>query len=359
MNGILNVYKEQGFTSFDVVAKLRGITHMKKIGHTGTLDPMAVGVLPVCFGTATKLCEFLTDHEKVYETVLYLGRETDSQDATGEIVKETPVTVSEEEIRSIVSGFVGTYEQMPPMYSAKQVDGVRLYDLARRGKSVERKAVPVFIRSIDILSLELPRVRMRVTCGKGTYIRTLCADIGEKCGCGGMMEELTRIRVGVFDISSALTFEQIEELVARGEFEDVLIKPDMAFTNAVSLTVPEQFDKAVSNGNPLKLGELRECGIELKAVLEGMFGCSESVTERGMAEGCVAEGRADDRKTTELRVSKNDMSETRTPVDIISLGGRPKIRIYDHSGKFMGIYEYEKERRRIRPFKMFLEAENN
>lgn len=182
MDGIINVYKEKGYTSHDVVAKMRGILRMKKIGHTGTLDPDAEGVLPVCLGKGTKLCDMLTDRSKTYRAVLLLGLETDTQDTTGAVLKESPVDVSEEEVRETVMGFVGHYDQIPPMYSALKVGGKKLYELARAGKEVERQARPVEILEIQVEEISLPRVTMTVSCSKGTYIRTLCYDIGRKLG---------------------------------------------------------------------------------------------------------------------------------------------------------------------------------
>lgn len=198
MNGIINIYKEKGFTSFDVVAKLRGILKTRRIGHTGTLDPDAEGVLPVCIGKATKICELLTDKTKEYEAVMLLGRTTDTQDVTGETQTQQEVRCSAKEVEKAVLSFVGDYMQVPPMYSALKVDGRKLCDLARAGVTVERAARPVHIFSIEILSIELPRVRMRVCCSKGTYIRTLCQDVGEVLGCGACMESLLRTRVGEF-----------------------------------------------------------------------------------------------------------------------------------------------------------------
>lgn len=192
MNGILNVYKEPGFTSHDVVAKLRGICKQKKIGHTGTLDPEASGVLPVCLGNATKLCDLLTDKDKEYRAVLLLGVETDTQDTTGQILAEKEVNADEEDVRSAILSFVGPYDQIPPMYSALKVNGQKLCDLARKGQVVERKSRRITIHSIEIEDISLPRVTMRVACSRGTYIRTLCHDIGQKLGCGGAMERLER-----------------------------------------------------------------------------------------------------------------------------------------------------------------------
>ena len=179
IHGILNVYKEKGYTSHDVVAKLRGITGQKKIGHTGTLDPDAVGVLPVCLGKATRLCDLLTDKDKTYETVLLLGQSTDTQDISGQILETNETKeLNEEMVSAAIRSFVGEYEQIPPMYSALKVGGKKLYELAREGKVVERKSRKVKIHEIEILEIQIPRVKMRVSCSKGTYIRTLCHDIG-------------------------------------------------------------------------------------------------------------------------------------------------------------------------------------
>ena len=175
INGIINIYKEAGFTSHDVVAKLRGIVKQKKIGHTGTLDPDAVGVLPVCFGNATKLCDMLTDKTKEYRARMLLGKTSDTQDASGTILTEKEVTASEEEVREAVMSFVGTYDQIPPMYSALKVNGKKLYELARQGVEIERKPRIVEIHHIRIEEIALPYVTFTVGCSKGTYIRTLCA----------------------------------------------------------------------------------------------------------------------------------------------------------------------------------------
>ncbi len=191
-NGILNVYKEKGYTSHDVVALLRGILKQKKIGHTGTLDPLAEGVLPVCLGTGTKLCDMLTDREKEYEAILLLGISTDTQDITGTVLQKKEVNLPEKAVEQAVFSFLGEYNQIPPMYSAIKVEGKKLYELAREGKEIERKARKVGIFSIQILSMDLPKVHIRVSCSKGTYIRTLCHDIGKVLGVGGCMEALVR-----------------------------------------------------------------------------------------------------------------------------------------------------------------------
>ena len=193
INGILNIYKEKGYTSHDVVARLRGIVGQKKIGHTGTLDPEAEGVLPVCLGRATKVCDMLTDKDKTYETVLLLGKTTDTQDITGKVLSEHSPddpglpggAVTEKPAEECISGFIGAYDQIPPMYSALKVGGKKLYELAREGKTVERKSRWVMIRDIRIKEIKLPRIRMEEDCSKGTDIRTLCHDLGGGLGCAG------------------------------------------------------------------------------------------------------------------------------------------------------------------------------
>ena len=261
-NGIINVYKERGFTSHDVVAKLRGICQMKKIGHTGTLDPEAVGVLPVCLGSGTKLCDMLTEWNKEYIAVLRLGIVTDTQDMTGQVLSRCETcrmeALSEAEVRNAIMGFTGDYDQIPPMYSALKVDGKKLYELARAGKEVERKPRRVHIEEIEIQHIELPTVKMRVVCSKGTYIRTLCHDIGAKLGCGGTMEELTRSRVGIFRIEDALTLAQLEQLRNENRISSVIIPPDTIFESDKAVVVNEQGHKMVQNGNYLGLKHLSE-----------------------------------------------------------------------------------------------------
>ena len=224
MDGVIVIRKEKGYTSHDVVAKLRGILHMKKIGHTGTLDPDAEGVLPVALGKATRLVDMITDKEKTYEAVMRLGVVTDTQDMSGTVLSEVPeFQVAEEELRAVTESFAGDYMQVPPMYSALKVNGKKLYELAREGKTVERKPRPVHFYEIEILDIDFPLVRFRVTCSKGTYIRTLCHDIGEKLGCGAAMETLLRTKVGRFTLDDAITLAQTEEAVRNGEIEQRIL----------------------------------------------------------------------------------------------------------------------------------------
>ncbi len=313
INGIINVYKEAGFTSFDVVAKLRGITHQKKIGHTGTLDPDAVGVLPVCFGNATKVCALLTDWDKTYETVLRLGLVTDTQDTSGQAVSESAVSATEDEIKDAVFSFVGDYDQLPPMFSAKKINGQHLYDLARKGIEVERKTCRVHINEIEILDMwwegdtpcdppsghAVNRVRMSVNCSKGTYIRTLCNDIGEKLGCGGCMEYLKRTSVGPFTIDKALKLNEIEEICQReGCAESVADSVDSVFMEYPAVRVNEENEKYLMNGNELMISEIDFLGEKIES---------------------------------------------------------DRYRVYDHKGVFTALYGYDAEREILKPVKMFLQ----
>lgn len=251
MDGILVIRKEKGYTSHDVVAKLRGILHMKKIGHTGTLDPAAEGVLPVALGRGTRLVELLTEKEKTYEAVLRLGVSTDTQDMTGTILSEKPVTVTEEEVRETVASFVGEQMQVPPMYSALKVNGKKLYELAREGKVVERKARPVTFHKIEVLWMELPKVKIRVQCSKGTYIRTLCNDIGEKLGCGGCMEELLRTRVERFALEDAVKLDEVQKAMEEGTVDSLIFPVDRIFDQYPTAKTTTQGDLLVHNGNRL------------------------------------------------------------------------------------------------------------
>ena len=216
MDGILVIRKEKGYTSHDVVAKLRGILHMKKIGHTGTLDPAAEGVLPVALGKGTRLVELLTEKEKTYEAVLRLGVSTDTQDMTGAVLSEKPVTVTEEEVREAVGSFVGEQLQIPPMYSALKVNGKKLYELAREGKTIERKPRPVVFYEIRILDMELPLVRISVTCSKGTYIRALARDLGRACESAAHISALRRTASGVVSIGACHAVEELSPESAAG-----------------------------------------------------------------------------------------------------------------------------------------------
>ncbi len=248
-NGIINIYKEKGFTSHDVVAKLRGILKQKKIGHTGTLDPDATGVLPVCLGSGTRLCDMLTDKTKEYEAVMLLGITTDTEDSSGEVLTRQEVNATEAEVINSIKSFIGEYNQVPPMYSAIKVDGRKLYELAREGRIIERKPRPVIINSIQIISMDLPRITIKVECGKGTYIRSLCRDIGEQLGCGACMEKLIRTRSGNFRIEAAHTLGEIEKFVCDNTIDDVIFPVDSVFMEYPSVNVTGRNAVLVSNGN--------------------------------------------------------------------------------------------------------------
>ena len=252
INGIVNIYKEKGYTSHDVVAVLRKVVGQKKIGHTGTLDPDATGVLPVCLGRATKVCELLTDHDKTYEALLLLGKTTDTQDISGEVLEERdPGNLTEEEVRSCIESFIGEYDQIPPMYSALKVNGKKLYELAREGKTVERKSRKVQIHGIRILEMNLPHVRMEVECSKGTYIRTLCHDIGEKLQVGGCMEELERTKVGRFLKEDAVTRDEVRQKMEQGEGAELFTPLDQIFAELPAVTVTDAKAWMSYNGNDL------------------------------------------------------------------------------------------------------------
>ena len=317
MNGIINVYKEAGFTSFDVVAKLRGILKQKKIGHTGTLDPDAVGVLPVCLGSATKLCDMLTDKKKEYIAEFVLGKVTDTQDISGTVLEEKEVLCSEEEIREVITSFVGTYEQLPPMYSAIKVDGKRLYELARQGKEVERKTRPVTLFEIEIMHIKLPVVSVRVLCSKGTYIRTLCHDIGMRLGCGAVMTSLKRTASGQFTIDSAHTLAEIEELRDSGNLDSAIIPVDTVFLDLPAIVVSGELERKILNGNYISWNQCRN-------YIKYDSNTTSGLPDEGMDSLCC-DGQL--------------------------------FRIYkelNNSSNFMAVYCYKKEKKGIVPEKMFL-----
>ena len=258
INGIINVYKEEGYTSFDVVAKLRGITKIRKIGHTGTLDPDATGVLPVCIGSATKLVDMLTDKTKEYVADMKLGITTDTQDISGQVIDKKEVNITIDEFRDAILSFIGASKQIPPMYSALKVDGKKLCDMARAGITVERKPRDININDIEILDIDRTSAKVRVSCSKGTYIRTLCNDIGESLGCGAVMTGLVRTRSGSFSIDKAYRLDQIEELSQKGELESIVTRVDEVFSDYAKVTVSAETEKRVLNGNQIRLDSKEE-----------------------------------------------------------------------------------------------------
>ena len=296
-HGMINVYKEKGFTSHDVVAKLRGICKQKKVGHTGTLDPDAVGVLPVCLGCATRLCDMLTEKDKEYVAVLRLGVTTDTQDITGKVLAEKEVTESVEKVREVISSFEGEQLQIPPMYSALKVNGKKLYELAREGKEIERKARPIVVHEIEILSENMPEFTIRIKCSKGTYIRTICHDIGQKLSCGGAMVSLKRTKVGNFGIEDSYTLSRIEDMAKEGRLCEILLPVEKVFEKLPEIRVKEETMKALLNGNQLRR--------------EDFLSLSE--------EALKAE----------------------------------EVRVYGADGRFYGVYGYQEGRKLFCPIKMF------
>ena len=255
-NGIINIYKEKGFTSFDVIAKLRGILKQKKIGHTGTLDPDATGVLPVCLGNGTKLCELLTEKQKEYVACMRLGMKTDTQDISGTVLEESKVECSEEEIVEAVTSFLGTQEQIPPMYSAIKINGKKLYELARKGITVERASRSITIYEIEIIEINIPEVKIRVVCSKGTYIRTLCEDIGNKLRCGAVMTSLVRTRVSEFRIEDALSLDEVESLRDQKKLDEKIINVDDLFPGYHKIITNLESDRFLLNGNKLRFDQV-------------------------------------------------------------------------------------------------------
>lgn len=349
MNGIINVYKEKGYTSHDAVARLRGIIGQRHVGHTGTLDPDAEGVLPLCIGTATKVCDILTDKSKVYETVILLGAATDTEDVSGQIISKADPALLEsltaERITEAVLSFKGVSEQIPPMFSAIRKDGQRLYDMARHGVEIDRTPRTIEILSVETVSdvkrgvlgkydlepyadsalakycsgdefeeqghwqreyrcigednAELPviRVAVRLLCSKGTYVRSFCRDVGEKLGCGGCMERLLRTRVGEFTIDESFKLKELEGFMREGTFESRLKAPDACFTEYERLDMKAKYDDLLYNGNVLYFRHFTQY-----------------------------------------------ITEPPTPV-----------RVYSSKGEFLAVYEFVPARNRYTPMKMFRE----
>jgi len=253
--GIIIIDKPAGWTSQDVAAKLRGVFHERRIGHGGTLDPMATGVLPIFVGRATRGVEFFESAEKEYVAGLKLGVETNTQDTTGEVLAEQPVSVSREQLEAVLRTFLGPQEQIPPMYSAVKIGGKKLYELARQGKTVERKARKIEILELELLDGAAADWQIRVRCSKGTYVRTLCHDIGQALGCGGCMSSLRRTMAGCYGLEQAVTMEEIVSMEAP---ESRLLPVDSMFADSPAYTVHENQLKAVYNGAAVKAGALAD-----------------------------------------------------------------------------------------------------
>ncbi len=251
MNGVLIVDKPRDWTSHDVVAKLRGIYQTKRIGHSGTLDPMATGVLVVFLGRATRAVELCENDEKEYLARLCLGTVTNTQDTTGEILEQNSVDVSEERLRQALSGFLGPQEQIPPMYSAVKIGGRKLYELARKGQSVERKPRSIVIHALELISFDGTEVELVVRCSKGTYIRTLCHDIGQALGCGGCMSDLRRTRAGRFALDDCLTLDEIQQARREERHTDLLRPVDSLFMELPAIRLDQADTRRCRNGNEI------------------------------------------------------------------------------------------------------------
>lgn len=259
MNGIININKPLGITSHDVVYRLRKLLGIKKIGHTGTLDPDASGVLPMCIGRGTKVADMLTAKDKQYVAEMTLGLATDTLDASGTVTETAEINVTEQDIENAIQKFVGDIEQIPPMYSAIKVDGKKLYELAREGVEIERKPRSVRIDNIEVLDIDLEenKISIRVDCSKGTYIRTLCDDIGRELGCFAHMSKLERTKSGRFDIKDAYTLLQIEEMLKNGDM-GFLVPVDVVFEEYERLTITEKKAKKMCNGTQISVQGLVE-----------------------------------------------------------------------------------------------------
>lgn len=260
MNGILCMNKPQDFTSFDVIGKLRGILHMKRLGHTGTLDPMATGVLPILVGTATKACDILPNQDKTYQATVVFGKATDTLDIWGKPLQNYPEQhVTEAALRAILPEFLGDITQLPPMYSAVSVNGKRLYELARKGETVERPTRTVHIDAITLDAFDEMQqtATLTVSCGKGTYIRTLLSDIGQRLGGDAVMTALTRTAACGYPLQDCLTFEQVTAAMADGTLEEHLLPTDSLFSSYPKLRLNAAQERMFCNGVKLDLNRLR------------------------------------------------------------------------------------------------------
>lgn len=295
MNGIICINKPQDFTSFDVVAKLRGILRMKRLGHGGTLDPMATGVLPVFVGNATKACDIMPDNTKSYCAGFHLGQISDTQDVTGEILSCSDMPVEKDDILSVIPEFTGKIMQLPPMYSAVQVNGQRLYDLARKGIEVERKPREIEVTELRLedYSSQTREGKLYISCSKGTYIRTIISDIGEKLGCGGIMTSLVRTSSGGFTLDDCYTFEQIQQARDEERLEELILPIERAFEKLPKLRLNEAQTRMYRNGVKLNLTRVR--GIRRDCDMYGVYGSDG---------GFIGTACADFEKD-ELRIGKN------------------------------------------------------
>lgn len=307
LHGVLNIKKDKGWTSHDVVARLRRLFNGQRIGHAGTLDPAATGVLPVLVGKGTKIAEYLVAWDKEYRAVLRLGETTDTQDATGTVLEKRSVgRISSEAIHRAVTGFQGLVRQIPPMYSAVKVKGTPLYKAARAGRTVAREAREVEVRHIDVIGVDGPDVWLRVVCSKGTYVRTLCADIGESLGVGGHLRELERRRVGPLELDKALSVEEISVRHAKGGVAGALISLDQALAAFPAVFVDAITTKRVLHGMSVPVQALGPPTPQLREALEaGQTVRIKDPAGRLLALGaCRSAGALDDRERPGLAIVK-------------------------------------------------------
>lgn len=295
MNGIICVNKPQDFTSFDVIAKLRGILRIKRLGHGGTLDPMATGVLPVFVGTATKACDIMPDNSKSYLASFRLGQTSDTQDITGEILSSSDMTVGYDMLNDVLPCFRGKIMQLPPMYSAVQVNGQRLYDLARQGIEVERTPREIEISSLSLVDYDEEKREgvLEIGCSKGTYIRTIINDIGEKLGCGGIMTSLVRTSSGGFTLNDCFTFDEIQNARDEERLEELILPIERVFEKLPKIRLCEAQSRMYRNGVKLDLERVRD-------VRDGADTYAVYAHEVGFIGTAVA-----DRENGVLRIGKN------------------------------------------------------
>lgn len=295
MNGILCMNKPQDFTSFDVIGKLRGILHMKRLGHTGTLDPMATGVLPILVGTATKACDILPNQDKTYQATVVFGKATDTLDIWGKPLQDYPEQhVTEAALRAVLPEFLGDITQLPPMYSAVSVNGKRLYELARKGKTVERPTRTVHIDAITLDAFDETQqtATLTVSCGKGTYIRTLLSDIGQRLGGDAVMTALTRTAACGYPLQDCLTFEQVAAAMADGTLEEHLLPTDSLFSSYPKLRLNAAQERMFCNGVKLDLNRLRN--LQPDQYIYTVYGATGTFLGTALA----------DRTQQELRIGK-------------------------------------------------------
>lgn len=258
MNGILLIDKAEGWTSSDVVIKLKGVLRERRVGHSGTLDPMATGLLAVFVGRATRAVEFAEAHDKRYTAGLRLGVTTDTQDVTGSVLRSCPANVAEDELKAVLTRFTGELEQIPPMYSAIKINGQKLYDIARRGGEVERRPRHITVSGISVVGRSGNDFVLDISCSKGTYIRTLCNDIGDALGCGGCMSSLRRTAAGDFSVSQAYTIDEVVAAAAAGEAGKLLLPTDSMFAALPRCTAGAQDERRIKNGNEIKTPALAD-----------------------------------------------------------------------------------------------------